>query len=70
METERIPARVLVVDEQTRYRAEIDGMLEKAEYATVLSSDRQEAIAHIEQDPPFDLVLSDLRTAGCHGIAS
>ena len=68
METERIPARVLVVDEQTRYRAEIDDMLEKAEYSTVLSSDRQEAIAHIEQDPPFDLVLSDLMTAGFHGM--
>jgi putative nucleotidyltransferase with HDIG domain len=68
METERIPARVLVVDEQTRYRAEIDGMLEKAEYSTVLSSDRQEAIAHIEHDPPFDLVLSDLMTAGFHGM--
>ncbi len=49
-------------------RAEIDSMLEKAEYSTVLSSDRQEAIAHIEQDPPYDLVLSDLMAAGMHGI--
>ena len=49
-------------------RAAIDGMLEKAEYSTVLSSDRQEAIAHIEQDPPYDLVLSDLMAAGVHGL--
>src|ERR1700677_888780 len=67
METARIPARVLVVDQQTHCRAEIDGMLEKAEYSTVLSSDRQDAIAHIEQDPPFDLVLSDLMSAGVYG---
>jgi hypothetical protein len=32
-------------------------MLKKAEYSTVLSSGRAEAIAHIEQDPPYDLVL-------------
>src|SRR6202453_471030 len=68
METARIPARVLVVDEQTHCRTEIDGMLEKAEYSTVLSSDRQEAIAHIEKDPPFDLVLSDMTSAGIQGM--
>jgi DNA-binding NtrC family response regulator len=68
METERIPARVLVVDQHTHCRAEIDGMLAKAEYSTVLSSDRQEAIAHIEKDPPFDLVLSDLMSAGIQGM--
>src|ERR1700678_4258559 len=67
METARIPARVLVVDEQTHCRVAIDGMLEKAEYSTVLSSDRQEALAHIEQDPPYDLVLSDLMSAGVYG---
>src|ERR1700734_2473487 len=68
METERIPARVLVVDQHTHCRAEIDGMLEKPEYSTVLSSDRQEAIAHIEKDPPFDLVLSDMTSAGIQGM--
>jgi putative nucleotidyltransferase with HDIG domain len=67
METARIPARVLVVEEQTHSRVGIDRMLEKAEYSTVLSSGCQEAIAHIEQDPPYDLVLSDLMTAGVHG---
>src|SRR5580692_646325 len=67
METERIPARVLVVDQHTHCRAEIDGMLEKPEYSTVLSSDRQEAIAHMEKDPPYDLVLSDMTSAGFHG---
>jgi len=43
-------------------------MLEKPEYSTVLSSDRQEAIAHIEKDPPYDLVLSDMTSAGFQGM--
>ena len=67
METVESPARVLVVDDQRQCRAEIDGMLEKAEYSTVLSSGGAEAIARIEQDPPYDLVLSDLTIAGRDG---
>jgi putative nucleotidyltransferase with HDIG domain len=67
METVESPARVLVVDDQRQYRADIDGMLEKAEYSTVLSSGGAEAIARIEQDPPYDLVLSDLTIAGRDG---
>ena len=42
-------------------------MLEKTEYSTVLSSGGDEAIARIEQDPPYDLVLSDLTIAGRDG---
>jgi putative nucleotidyltransferase with HDIG domain len=67
METVENPARVLVVDDQRQSRADIDGMLEKAEYSTVLSSGGAEAIARIEQDPPYDLVLSDLTIAGRDG---
>jgi putative nucleotidyltransferase with HDIG domain len=67
METAESPARVLVVDDQRQSRADIDGMLEKAEYSTVLSSGGAEAIARIEQDPPYDLVLSDLTIAGRDG---
>jgi putative nucleotidyltransferase with HDIG domain len=67
MGTTDSPARVLVVDEQRQCRAEIDGMLEKPKYTTVLSSGGAEALALIEQDSPYDLVLSDLTTAGTHG---
>jgi putative nucleotidyltransferase with HDIG domain len=61
------PARVLVVDEHLQSRSAIEGMLKKGEYSTVLSSRRDEAIVHLEQDPPFDLVLSDLTMAGLDG---
>jgi putative nucleotidyltransferase with HDIG domain len=67
MGTPSSPARVLVVEEQLHSRSSIDGMLEKAEYSTVLSGGSDEAIAHIERDPPFDLVLSDLVMAGLGG---
>ena len=67
METLRSQARVLVVDDQKHCRVAIDGMLEKSEYSTVLSSGRDEAIAHIERDAAYDLVLSDLATAGSDG---
>jgi putative nucleotidyltransferase with HDIG domain len=66
METASIPARVLVVDEEMRCRRKIDGMLERLEYSTVLSGS-DEAIAHIEQDPPYDLVLCELMAAGPEG---
>ena len=66
MATASSPARVLVVEEQVQSRSSIDCMLEKPEYSTVLSGG-SEAIAHIERDPPFDLVLSDLVMAGFGG---
>jgi putative nucleotidyltransferase with HDIG domain len=68
MEIARTPARVLVIDEQVQFRAAIHSMLEKAEYSTVLSSGGTEAIAHIEQDVPYDLVLCDVMMAGVDGI--
>ncbi len=67
METARSQARVLVVDEHKHCRVEIDGMLEKGEYSTVLSSGGDDAIGHIVRDPPYDLVLSDLTMAGMGG---
>jgi len=64
MEIARTPARVLVIDEPVPLRAAIHGMLEKAEYSAVLSNGGSEAIAHIERDPAYDLVMSDLTIAG------
>lgn len=58
METAQRPARVLVIDEQLHFRAAIDGMLEKADYSTVLSGGGSEAIAHIEHDQAYDVVMT------------
>ena len=59
--------RILVVDEQGKFRTALDGMLAEADYSTVLSNGGQEAITHIEQDPAYDLVLSDLTMVGVDG---
>jgi putative nucleotidyltransferase with HDIG domain len=69
MEIARIPARILVVDGDSHFRATVDSMLEKAEYATVHANGGREAVAHIEQGPPFDLVLSDLTLASVEGVS-
>src|ERR1700722_17592531 len=53
-------ARILVVDEPMHFREAIDGVLEKGEYAAVHSSGVQDAIARIDRDPPYDLILADL----------
>lgn len=69
MDIVRTPARVLVIDEQVQLRNAIHGMLEKAEYSTVLSGGGAEAVAHVEKDPPYDLVLSDLMAAGIEQVS-
>jgi putative nucleotidyltransferase with HDIG domain len=61
------PARVLVVDEPLQSRSAIEVMLKKGDYSTVLSSGGDEAMVRIERDPPYDLVLSELKMAGLGG---
>ena len=58
MDSSQSPARVLVVDEPLQSGSAIQSMLEKADYSTVLSNGGREAIAHIEQDQPYDLVMA------------
>jgi putative nucleotidyltransferase with HDIG domain len=61
-------ARILVVDDEAYVRAVVAAMLERSDYSTVLASSGHEAIEHIEQDPPFDLVLSDVMMRGMDGM--
>jgi putative nucleotidyltransferase with HDIG domain len=67
METIDAPARVLVVDEQADARGEIPGILRHAQYAISLANGSDGAIQLIEKDPPYDLVLSHLSSAGENG---
>jgi putative nucleotidyltransferase with HDIG domain len=64
MEIAQVPARVLVIDGQSSSRTAIEEMLEKSEYTTVRAGDGREALALIEREPAYDLVLSDLGAAG------
>lgn len=64
MEIAQVPARILMVDAQSTFRAMVESMLEKPDYTTVHAGDGREALALIAQGPPCDLVLSDLSAAG------
>lgn len=60
--------RILIVDDEPYVRTLMAAMLEKSSYTTVLASSGMEAIEHVEQDPPYDLVLSDIVMNGVDGI--
>ncbi len=46
----------------------MSAMLEPPEYSTVLASSGQKAVERIQQDPPYDLVLSDMMMQGVDGM--
>ena len=60
--------RILVVDDEPYVRTVIAAMLEKSNYSPVLVSNGIEAIEHLEKDPPYDLVLSDIMMNGLDGM--
>jgi putative nucleotidyltransferase with HDIG domain len=59
---------ILVVDDEADARSAMAAMLERAEYSTVLACGGQEAMQRIQQDPPYDLVLSDMMMRGIDGM--
>ena len=60
--------RILIVDDEPYVRTLMAAMLEKSNYTPVLASNGLEAIEHLEQDPPYDLILSDIVMNGLDGI--
>jgi putative nucleotidyltransferase with HDIG domain len=60
--------RILVVDDEPYIRAVIATMLEKSNYLPVIAASGQEALEHLEQDAPYDVVLSDIMMNGMDGI--
>jgi len=60
--------RILIVDDEPYVRTVMAAMLEKSNYFPVLVANGLEAIEHIERDPPYDLVLSDIMMSGLDGI--
>lgn len=67
-ECQMTTSRILVVDEEPYTRSVIGNMLEKSNFLPVLAANGLEALAHIEQDAPFDVVLSDITIHGVDGI--
>ena len=61
--------RILVVDDEPYVRTVIAAMLEKAHYIPVLANNGLEAMERLQNDAPYDLVLSDIMMEGLDGMS-
>jgi putative nucleotidyltransferase with HDIG domain len=62
------PERILVVDDEESVRGVIAALLESSGYAATLTESAEEAMARLQQDPDYDLVLSDIMMPGIDGL--
>ena len=61
-------ARVLVVDDEPGMREMLDVLLRRAGHAVDLESSGRRALARVEAEPPYDLVVTDLVIPGVDGM--
>src|SRR5271170_3074758 len=60
--------RILVVDDEESVRGVVAALLEHSGYTATLTESAEEAIARLQQDPDYDLVLSDIMMPGTDGL--
>jgi putative nucleotidyltransferase with HDIG domain len=60
--------RILVVDDEESVRGVIAALLEQSGYSATLTESAEEAMARLQQDPDYDLVLSDIMMPGIDGL--
>ena len=62
------PERILVVDDEESVRSVVAALLERSGYAATTTEGAEEAMARLQQDPDYDLVLSDIMMPGTDGL--
>jgi putative nucleotidyltransferase with HDIG domain len=60
--------RILVVDDEEPVRAVVAALLERSGYTATTTDSAEEAMARLQQDPNYDLVLSDVMMPGTDGL--
>ena len=60
--------RILVVDDEESVRSVVAALLERSGYAATTTESAEEATARLQQDPDYDLVLSDIMMPGTDGL--
>ena len=61
--------RILVVDDEESVRGVVAALLEHSGYAATMTESAEEALARLQQDPDYDLVLSDIMMPGTDGLS-
>jgi putative nucleotidyltransferase with HDIG domain len=60
--------RILVVDDEEAVRRVVAALLESCGYETTVVEGAEEALTRLQQDPDYDLVLSDIMMPGIDGL--
>ncbi len=61
--------RILVVDDEESVRGVVAALLEHSGYAATMTESAEEALARLQQDPDYDLVLCDIMMPGTDGLS-
>lgn len=62
------PERILIVDDEEAVRSVVTALLKHNGYETTIVEGAEEALTRLQQDPDYDLVLSDIMMPGVDGL--